>query len=254
VAIHNARSYSSEQRRRVELEQAVRALEAMTTIARALGGETDLDRILELIVKQARALLDARNVVLQLAGLKVLLSGARRRAQLDVIDTALGQAIGQIEDSIGELRRLIADLRPATLDDLGLAPAVEALVERVSQTSGLKTTARIELGALRFPTALEDTAYRLVQEALTNVVKHAGASEVAVTLAREDGAVLISVADDGVGLHPNRDTDGVRPHRDARACRLAAGTLTITAGRAGTGTLINVRLPSSEQMARAISA
>jgi signal transduction histidine kinase len=400
VAIHNARSYSAEQRRRVELEQAVRALEATTTIARALGGETDLDRILELIVKRARALLDARNVVLlladddelvvrasagpvtadvrgiriplegsiggevvrsmrsqriadvrsrlrfglagrvdadvgllvplvfrgralgvlqafdredgadfsddderlltsfadsaaiavataqtaaneslarslrasererarwarelhdetlqQLAGLKVLLSGMRRRAQLDdVIDTALGQAIGQIEDSIAELRRLIADLRPATLDDLGLAPAVEALVERVSQTSGLKTTARIELGAQRLPTAVEDTAYRLVQEALTNVVKHAGASEVAVTLAREDDTVLISVSDDGVGIDPNRGTEGFGLIGMRERVALVAGTLTISAGRAGTGTLIDVRLPSSEPPVRAVSA
>jgi signal transduction histidine kinase len=399
VAIHNARSYSAEQRRRVELEQAVRALEATTTIARALGGETDLDRILELIVKRARALLDARNVVLllaegdelqvrasagpvaaavrgiripregsiggdvvrsmrsqripdvrsrlrfglagrvdadvgllvplvfrgralgvlqafdredgadfsddderlltsfadsaaiavataqtaanealarslhasererarwarelhdetlqQLAGLKVLLSGARRRAQLDVIDSALGQAIGQIEDSIGELRRLIADLRPATLDDLGLAPAVEALVERVSHTSGLKTTARIELGAQRLPTAVEDTAYRLVQEALTNVVKHAGASEVAVTLARDDDTVLIRVADDGVGIDPNRGTEGFGLIGMRERVALVAGTLTISAGRAGTGTRIDVRLPSSGPPVRVISA
>jgi signal transduction histidine kinase len=400
VAIHNARSYSSEQRRRVELEQAVRALEATTTIARALGGETDLDRILELIVKRARALLDARNVVLllvdgdelqvrasagpftaavrgiripregsiggevvrsmrsqriadvrsqlrfglagrvdadvgllvplvfrgralgvlqafdredgadfsddderlltsfadsaaiavataqtaaneslarslrasererarwarelhdetlqQLAGLKVLLSGTRRRAQLDdVINTALGQAIGQIEDSIGELRRLIADLRPATLDDLGLAPAVEALVERVSHTSGLKTTARIELGAQRLPTAVEDTAYRLVQEALTNVMKHAGASEVAVTLRQEDDTVLISVADDGVGIDPNQGTEGFGLIGMRERVALAAGTLTISAGRGGTGTLIDVHLPCSEPPVRAVIA
>jgi signal transduction histidine kinase len=190
----------------------------------------------------------------QLAGLKVLLSGARRRAQLDVIDSALGQAIGQIEDSIGELRRLIADLRPATLDDLGLAPAVEALVERVSHTSGLKTTARIELGAQRLPTAVEDAAYRLVQEALTNVVKHAGASEVAVTLARDDDTVLISVADDGVGIDPNRGTEGFGLIGMRERVALVAGTLTISAGRAGTGTRIDVRLPSSGPPVRVISA
>ena len=60
VAIDNARAYSSEQARRAELEQAVRALEATTAIARAVGGETDLDRVLELVVKRARALVDAR--------------------------------------------------------------------------------------------------------------------------------------------------------------------------------------------------
>jgi signal transduction histidine kinase len=93
-----------------------------------------------------------------------------------------------------------------------------------------------------------------VQEALTNVVKHAGASAVDVTLAREDDAVLISVADDGVGTDPNRATDGFGLIGMRERVALAAGTLTMTAGRAGTGTLINVRLPISEQPVRAISA
>ena len=66
IAIDNARAYQAEQERRVELEAAVRALEATTAIARALGGETDLDRILELISKRARALVDARSVLILL--------------------------------------------------------------------------------------------------------------------------------------------------------------------------------------------
>jgi signal transduction histidine kinase len=186
----------------------------------------------------------------QLAGLKVLLSGARRRGQPEVLSAAVGQAITQIEDSIGELRRLIADLRPATLDDLGLAPAVEALVDRTSQTAGLKATSRIELGEQRLPSAIEDTAYRLVQEALTNVVKHASASEVAVTLALEGEAVLITVADDGVGLDPDVDTDGFGLIGMRERVSLASGSLTITPRRDSGGTQITVRLPSSEQPAR----
>jgi signal transduction histidine kinase len=101
---------------------------------------------------------------------------------------------------------------------------------------------------------VEDTAYRLVQEALTNVVKHAGASEVAVTLAREDDTVLISVADDGVGIDPNRGTAGFGLIGMRERVALVAGTLTISAGRAGTGTRIDVRLPSSGPPVRVISA
>jgi signal transduction histidine kinase len=101
---------------------------------------------------------------------------------------------------------------------------------------------------------VEDTAYRLVQEALTNVVKHAGASEVAVTLAREDDTVLISVSDDGVGIDPNRSTEGFGLIGMRERVALVAGTLTISAGRTGTGTLIDVRLPSSEPPVRAVSA
>jgi signal transduction histidine kinase len=90
----------------------------------------------------------------QLAGLKLLLSGARRQGTLE----PLGGAIDLIDDVIGELRRLIADLRPAALDDLGLADAVESLLHRVQQSSGLQTSAQIEVTDERLPADLEDAA------------------------------------------------------------------------------------------------
>jgi signal transduction histidine kinase len=186
----------------------------------------------------------------QLAGLKVLLSGARRRGQPERLDAAIGQAIEQITDSIAELRRLIADLRPATLDDLGLAAAVESLVERVQHSSGLKATVRVDLGAERLPATLEDTAYRLVQEALTNVVKHAGATEVAVTLVHEDHALLVTVADNGVGLDPGIESEGFGLIGMRERVALAGGTLAITeVPDGGRGTLIAVRLPVSDAAA-----
>jgi signal transduction histidine kinase len=387
IAIDNARAYSSEQQRRVELEQAVHALEATTAIARALGGETDLDRILELIVHRARALLAARNVVLllaesdelhvracagpladavhdiripvegsvageivrsmrsrridevrshlrfalaervdaevgvlvplvfrgralgvleafdrddgvdfsaddeqllvsfaasaatavataqtaanealrrsmqaserersrwarelhddtlqQLAGLKMLLSGARRQGSPQRLEQAVGVALDQIDDSIAELRRLIVDLRPAALDDLGLADAVESLVERVQRSSGLKTTVRIDIGDARLPRELEDNAYRIVQEALTNVVKHAGATRIDVSLLRADATLRIGVVDDGSGLDPAAETSGFGLIGMRERVALADGTLTIAPAPTG-GTAIDVRLP-----------
>jgi GAF domain-containing protein len=128
IAIDNARAYTSEQRRRVELEQAVRALEATTAIARALGGETDLDRILELIVKRARALLEARNVVLLLAeGDQLHVRAAAGPAGAAVRDVRV-----PIEGSVGG--EVVRTMRPQRMADVrarlrfGLASRVDAEV------------------------------------------------------------------------------------------------------------------------------
>jgi signal transduction histidine kinase len=178
----------------------------------------------------------------QLAGLKVLLSGARRQGSPERLETAVGLALDQIDDAIAELRRLIADLRPAALDDLGLADAVESLVDRVQRSSGLKTTVRIDIGDERLPRALEDNAYRIVQEALTNVVKHAGATRIAVTLVRAGGDLNIGVVDDGSGLDPHVETGGFGLIGMRERVALASGSLTIEPGPSG-GTAIDVRLP-----------
>jgi signal transduction histidine kinase len=178
----------------------------------------------------------------QLAGLKMLLSGARRQGSAQRLEQAVGLALDQIDDSIAELRRLIVDLRPAALDDLGLADAVDSLVERVQRSSGLKTTVRIDIGDERLPRALEDNAYRIVQEALTNVVKHAGATRIDVALLCADETLRIGVVDDGSGLDPAAETDGFGLIGMRERVALASGTLTIAPGPSG-GTAIDVRLP-----------
>jgi signal transduction histidine kinase len=174
----------------------------------------------------------------QLAGLKMLLSGARRQGTLE----PLGGAIEQIDEMIAELRRLIADLRPAALDDLGLAEAVESLLDRTQRTSGLKASAQIDIGGGRLPPELENGAYRIVQEALTNVVKHAGATQITVTLTREDNTLCIAVCDDGIGVDPTAATDGFGLIGMRERVSLAGGTLDIARG-ATAGTRITARLP-----------
>jgi signal transduction histidine kinase len=135
----------------------------------------------------------------QLAGLKVLLAAARRRGP-DRLDDAVATAIAQLDASIGDLRRLITDLRPAALDDLGLRAALEGLIDRVAETGGLRTTLRVDVGERRPPSEIEDAAYRIVQEALTNVVKHAGASRVEVEVVESGERLTLTIADDGIGI------------------------------------------------------
>jgi signal transduction histidine kinase len=108
-------------------------------------------------------------------------------------------------------------LRPAALDDLGLAAALQALARRAQAIDGLDVRTEFELGAghgdeaqaRRLDAELESTIYRVVQEALTNVSRHAEASSAVVNVSERDGELIASVTDDGKGL-PRADRLGPR--------------------------------------------
>jgi len=100
-----------------------------------------------------------------------------------------------------QIRRLSHELRPSILDDLGLVPALEFLSEGVAKRSGLRISIR-PLKGKRFPTQLETVLYRIVQEALNNVVKHAQATSVKILLRDSGKVVRCTIVDDGVGFDP----------------------------------------------------
>jgi two-component system, NarL family, sensor histidine kinase DevS len=102
--------------------------------------------------------------------------------------------------TLNDVRRLAVELRPKALDDFGLVPALERLSETFQQKSGIVVHFEAQLGEQRLPPEAETALYRIVQEALTNVAKHAGASNVSVLLTRKDGGVVAVVEDDGRGL------------------------------------------------------
>jgi len=137
---------------------------------------------------------------------------------------ALRETVEAVLEGLGHeidgLRHLITELRPAALDDLGLAAALEALARRAQAVDGLDVRTEIELGtghsdggddaeARRLDPELESTIYRVVQEALTNVSRHAEASMAVVSVSERDGAVIASITDDGKGL-PGADRLGPR--------------------------------------------
>ena len=105
-----------------------------------------------------------------------------------------------VVSTLQDVRRLAVELRPSALDDFGLVPALERLVETFASTSGIGVDLDARLGEGRLPTEVETALYRLVQEALTNVVKHASAGQVTVRLTRDSAGVTASVADDGSGF------------------------------------------------------
>ena len=394
IAIANARAYRNQHDRRHELERAMRGLEAATAIARAVGGETDLGRILELIAKRARALVGARCVLIllregeelvvatvagelegallgeriplegsisghvmktqraerlanvqdqlrfalarvvsaqtglfvpllfrgravgvlnvfdrgaageeftreheqllegfaasaavavataqtvasegvrrsieasererqrwalelhdetlqELAGLKVLLSGARRSQDLAAVQRTLDAAIEQIDTEITGLRRLITDLRPAALDTFGVKAALEGLAERVTGTSGLEIDLHVDLAfesgraSERHPPAIEGALYRLAQEALTNVVKHAGAATVEISVVEGAEEVELVVRDDGAGFDAGTSHDGFGLLGMHERAALIDGELAIESAP-GAGTTVRALIP-----------
>ena len=167
------------------------------------------------------------------------------------MDDAVGQALEMITHGIASLRALITELRPASLDELGPQPAVEALVERVRGQSGLEIDLDVRLAyeAGRTPRRhvpeIEGTVYRLVQEALNNVVKHAGATRVSIVIADEnhdEGDVTIEVTDDGRGFDPDQANAGFGLLGMRERLALVGGELQISS-RAGAGTRITARIP-----------
>ncbi len=124
---------------------------------------------------------------------------------------ALGRAVDAVLEGLGTeidgLRHLITELRPAALDDLGLAAALEALARRAQAIDGLDVKTEIAIGSgagdgdgRRLDGELESTIYRVLQEALTNVSRHAQAASALVSVVERDGVVRASVTDDGRGM------------------------------------------------------
>jgi signal transduction histidine kinase len=110
--------------------------------------------------------------------------------------------------TLQDVRRLAVELRPKALDDFGLAAALERLVQTFSEATGIAVQLQASLRDERLPSEVETTLYRIVQESLTNVVKHAGARNVSIVVMRRDGAATAIVEDDGEGFDPTDVRDG----------------------------------------------
>lgn len=111
--------------------------------------------------------------------------------------------------TVAEVQRIAGDLRPASLDRLGLADALREEGRRFARRASIRCDVRIDDALPSLPTGKATALYRIAQEALTNVARHARARGVALRLAAEDGAAVLSVEDDGVGIDPALADDPV---------------------------------------------
>jgi signal transduction histidine kinase len=137
-----------------------------------------------------------------LGALRLQLANARDLGDEDALSTAVDTVLEGLGQEIDGLRHLITELRPAALDDFGLVPALEALARRAQAIDGLEIRTEIDLGdgERRLDAELESTLYRIVQEALTNVSRHAKATQATISVAERNGSVTAAVTDNGEGL------------------------------------------------------
>jgi signal transduction histidine kinase len=156
---------------------------------------------------------------------------------------ATGQLREQVVETLHDVRRLAVELRPKALDDFGLVPAVERLVETFTEQTGIPVELEAVIGDARLPATVEVALYRTVQEALTNVIKHSRASRVSVLVTRKRDTVAAVIEDDGVGFDPDDTRDGgvgLVGMRERMA--LLDGWLTIESSRDG-GTSLVAEVP-----------
>ena len=184
-----------------------------------------------------------------LAVLRMRLSSALREEDTEALEKTGQAAVEQIDDEIVKLRRLITELRPASLDTIGLEAALQALAEQHQQAATMEVNCDLDLprdGDARPTPVLETAVYRLVQEALNNASKHSMARHADITVRASRSSIEIEVRDDGVGFETNlvREGFGLVGMRERAA--LLGGTLDVVSTR-GSGTRIRAEIPLSSR-------
>ena len=179
-----------------------------------------------------------------LVRLKVLENQADGRSDLQ---HGLASTLDMVSDTIEQVRNLSYHLRPAALEEFGLAVVLRTLVAETLEETGIVTRCHVDLGDLVPPRGVEVCLYRIAQEALTNVIRHAGAQNVTVELAQSNGGVSLQIRDDGCGFLP-------RPQPEQKGKRhlglismteraeMVNGTLHVDS-TPGKGTTIHIYIP-----------
>ncbi|MBN1979341.1 MAG: PAS domain S-box protein, partial [Anaerolineae bacterium] len=187
TAIENARLFKEVRTGREQLQSLSRRLVEMQEAERA---------------HVARELHDETGQAL--SGMLLSLSLLEQEAdQPEAVRDRANELLVLVDDMLENLHRLAMNLRPATLDHLGLLPALEQYVETFEEQYGIETQFEVvNLGSDRLPPEMETALYRIVQESLTNVVRHAQATRVDVLVARRDDQVVTIVEDNGGGFDP----------------------------------------------------
>ncbi|NCQ24899.1 MAG: histidine kinase [Rhodobacteraceae bacterium CG17_big_fil_post_rev_8_21_14_2_50_63_15] len=182
-----------------------------------------------------------------LVGVRYALDTAKRRlaaGDARASDT-LERGISHLSGAIQEVRRISRDLRPAVLDDLGLGPALKALTEDFGKRTGIKTEFRTVVFRNRLDDEAKIALYRVAQEALTNIERHSGATQVSVDLRGHARGGTLKISDNGRGLdhHQTRQTasNGLGLRNMQERMDQLDGTLRILSSKSGT--LIEASVP-----------
>jgi two-component system, NarL family, sensor histidine kinase DevS len=169
-----------------------------------------------------------------LTGARMVLAAGMARDDLDALRRANETADAHLADEMRKLRDLIAELRPAALDDLGLGPAIESLAKRQAAIGGFAVELDVELESdHRLDRDTETAIYRIVQEALSNAVKHAQAPTVSLRVTQLSDRVQVAVEDDGTGFEPDAVRAGFGLTGMRERALLAGGRLWVTSAQGG---------------------
>jgi signal transduction histidine kinase len=242
------------------------AASAATAVATAQSAadEQRRQRVAAAEAERGRWARELHDETLQALGsLRLTLSSSRRSGDPEVLGAAVEQALEQLDLDITTLRALITELRPAALDQLGLEPALQALIDR-TRRAGMDVDAEVVLGyengqaSERHTADLETGIYRIVQEALTNATKHGAASRATVSVIDQDEQVHVTVHDDGRGFDQTAATAGFGLAGMRERVELLGGQLELSSvigeGTTVTATLPVTRRPPSATPAMAPSA
>ncbi len=187
-----------------------------------------------------------------LVGIRYTLDSARRRLDRGHGDVRqpLHQGIEQLGSAISEVRRISRDLRPGVLDDLGLGPAVKALVEDFEKRTGVRTSFSTVVFRNRINQDAKIALYRIAQEALTNIERHAQAENVRVDLRGHKRGATLRIADDGVGVYSTtKTTSGLGLRNMQERMEQLGGSLRILSTRGEKrGTIIEATVPLTHML------
>lgn len=188
----------------------------------------------------------------QLAVLKLEVHGIENRAE--GLKRALGGAdlrsiYAMIDQLVVSVRRIAVDLRPAILDDLGLVPAIEWFTGEFSARYGIRIIRHIEADKIDFNQESATAVFRIVQEAMTNVARHSGATKVTLKIERDETSCIVSIVDNGHGCssdeRPGRNSFGLLGMRE-RAARLGGNLRIQTAPDEGFALFVSLPLAGIE--------
>jgi signal transduction histidine kinase len=242
----DAAEFSPEHQRLLEAF-ATSAATAVAT-AQSAADERRRQRLAATEAERARWARELHDETLQALGnLRLTLSAAARSGNADTMQAAISRSLSQLESDIATLRSLITELRPAALDQLGLEPALLALVDRV-RAGGLELDTDVELASehgradQRLTPELETAVYRIVQESLTNAIRHGSASRAVVEVRDDLEFVDVRVRDDGSGFDPEGETSGFGVVGMHERSELLDGSLQIDSAP-GVGTTVTARFP-----------
>lgn len=244
--LHNGPEFTTDDERLLEAFAASAATAVAT--AQSVASERQRQRLAAAEAERQRWARELHDDTLQsLSALRVGLSTAKRSGKPETLELAVTTAIDHLEEGITNLRALITDLRPASLDELGAAAAIQALCER-AERKGIDVDVSIDLAGeqgrerKRYPTEVETAMYRIVQEALTNAAKHGSAKRAVVEVHEDETNVWVNVRDDGSGFDPSEHTDGFGLLGMYERVQLLDGSLQVKSSP-GKGTTVEASFP-----------